>query len=87
MPKRTLNALAKDRRALRRVLLYHVLSGAVPARTVVTLRSAPTLAGPDISIRVKGRSVFVNNAKVIKTDVKASNGIIHVINRVLLPPR
>lgn len=87
VPKRTLNALAKDRRALRRVLLYHVLRGAVPARTVVTLRSAPTLAGPDISIRVKGRSVFVNNAKVIKTDVKASNGIIHVINRVLLPPQ
>ncbi|MDO8188507.1 fasciclin domain-containing protein [Conexibacter sp. JD483] len=87
VPKRTLDALARDRRALRRVLLYHVLRGAVPARTIVTLRTAPTLAGPDVKIRVRGRSVFVNDAKVVKTDVKASNGIIHVINRVLIPPR
>lgn len=86
VPKRTLNALAKDRRALRRVLLYHVLSGAVPAREIVTLRSAPTLAGPDVAIRVSGKRVFVNKARVIATDVKASNGIIHVLDSVLLPP-
>lgn len=86
VPRRTLNALAQDRRALRRVLLYHVIRGAVPARTVVTLRSAPTLAGEDVTIRVRGKRVFVNTARVTKTDVKASNGIVHVLDRVLLPP-
>lgn len=86
VPKSTLSALAKDRRALRRVLLYHVLRGAVPARTVVTLRSAPTLAGPSIKIRVRGDEVFVNKAQVIRTDIRASNGIIHVLDGVLLPP-
>lgn len=86
VPRATLNALAKDRRALRRVLLYHVLRGAVPAKTIVTLRSAPTLAGPKVQIRVSGRSVFVNKAKVIRTDLRASNGIVHVLDGVLIPP-
>lgn len=86
VPKRTLDALAQDRRALRRVLLYHVIRGAVPARTVVTLRSAPTLAGPRVAIRVHGKNVFVNRAQVVKTDIKASNGIVHALNGVLLPP-
>ena len=86
VPKSTLNALARDRRALRRVLLYHVIRGAVPARTVVTLRSARTLAGPSVSIRVKGGKVYVNKARVTKTDIRASNGIVHVIDGVLLPP-
>lgn len=86
VPRRTLAMLARDRAALRRVLLYHVLRGAVPARTVVTLRSARTLAGPSISIRVRGRAVYVNDGRVTKTDIRASNGIVHVINRVLLPP-
>lgn len=86
VPKSTLEALAKDRRALRRVLLYHVLRGAVPARTVVTLRSAKTLAGPSVQIRVSGDKVFVNKAQVIRTDIRASNGIVHVLDGVLLPP-
>jgi uncharacterized surface protein with fasciclin (FAS1) repeats len=86
VPRRTLAMLASDRAALRRVLLYHVLRGAVPARTVVTLRSARTLAGPSIRIRVRGRRVYVNDARVTKTDVRASNGIVHVLDRVLLPP-
>ncbi|HST43181.1 MAG TPA: fasciclin domain-containing protein [Conexibacter sp.] len=86
VPRATLDALAKDRRALRRVLLYHVIRGAVPARKIVTLRSAPTLAGPKVHIRVSGRSVFVNKAKVIRTDLRASNGIVHVLGGVLIPP-
>lgn len=86
VPKATLNALARDRRALRRVLLYHVIRGAVPARTVVTLRSARTLAGPSVAIRVSGRRVYVNKARVTKTDIRASNGIVHVLDGVLLPP-
>lgn len=86
VPRRTLNALARDRSALRRVLLYHVIRGAVPARTVVTLRSARTLAGPSVAIRVRGRQVYVNKARVTKTDIRASNGIVHVLDGVLLPP-
>jgi uncharacterized surface protein with fasciclin (FAS1) repeats len=87
VPKATLTKLAADRTALRRVLLYHVVKGDVSAAKVVTLRSAKTLAGPKITIRVKGGSVYLNGTtKVVKTDVAASNGRIHVIDHVLLPP-
>lgn len=87
VPKATLASLAKDRAALRRVLLYHVVKGNVTAARVVELRSAKTLAGPTIGIRVNGGSVFLNRStKVVKTDIAASNGTIHVINKVLLPP-
>ncbi|MGZ4268457.1 MAG: fasciclin domain-containing protein [Solirubrobacteraceae bacterium] len=86
VPKATLAALAKDKAKLRKVLLYHVLKGSVPASKVVKLTSARTVEGSKITIGVKGSSVYVNRtAKVTKTDVKASNGIIHVINRVLIP--
>lgn len=87
VPRATLNSLGKDKAALRRVLLYHVVKGNVPASRVVELRSAKTLAGPSIAIRVNGKSVFLNRStKVVKTDIAASNGTIHVINKVLLPP-
>jgi uncharacterized surface protein with fasciclin (FAS1) repeats len=87
VPKATLRTLATNRMALRRVLLYHVVKGNVTAARVVKLRSAKTLAGPTISIRVRGGSVFLNQStKVVNTDVAASNGTIHVINKVLLPP-
>ena len=86
VPKATLNALAKNPAQLKRVLLYHVVAGKVPAAKVVTLKSAKTLAGPTVKIRITGKTVRVNSARVTKTDVKASNGIVHVIDRVLLPP-
>jgi uncharacterized surface protein with fasciclin (FAS1) repeats len=87
VPKATLAKLAKNRTALRRVLLYHVVSGNVKAQRVVKLRSAKTLAGPRIAIRVRGGSVFLNRStRVVKTDIDASNGTIHVVNKVLLPP-
>ncbi|HET9243845.1 MAG TPA: fasciclin domain-containing protein [Gaiella sp.] len=87
VPKATLTKLANDKAALRRVLLYHVVKGNVPASRVVTLKTAKTLAGPAIAIRVNGKSVFLNRStKVVKTDIGASNGTIHVINKVLLPP-
>lgn len=85
VPKSTLNALAKDKAQLRTVLLYHVVKGRVGSKQVVKLSSAKTLAGPPVRIRVASGSAFVNNAKVTKTDVRASNGVIHVINRVLIP--
>lgn len=85
VPKTTLAALLKNRAKLRAVLLYHVVSGKVTSDQVVKLRSAKTLNGKSVRIRVTGGSVFVNTAKVTTPDVAASNGVIHVINRVLIP--
>jgi|SRR5215207_5368904 len=87
VPKATLAKLLANRAQLRRVLLYHVVAGDVKAAQVVQLRSAKTLAGPRVRIRTEGGKVFLNStSRVVKTDVAASNGTIHVINRVLLPP-
>jgi len=86
VPKSTLDALARDRGMLRRVLLYHVVPGNVTAKQVVKLRSAKTAEGSRVRIRVRDGKVRVNGARVVTPDVKATNGTIHVINRVLLPP-
>ena len=86
VPKATLDALAADPAKLKAVLLYHVISGSVPASEVVKLSSAKTLNGANVAIKVQDGSVFVNGAKVVAPDVAASNGIIHVIDTVLLPP-
>ena len=86
VPKATLDALAADPAKLKAVLLYHVVSGNVPASEVVKLTSAKTLNGANVAIKVQNGSVFVNNAKVATADVMASNGTIHVIDTVLLPP-
>ena len=85
VPKSTLAALGADRAKLRSVLLYHVIAGKVPAAKVVKLRSAKTLNGQTVRIRVVEGKVFVGGARVVKTDVSASNGVIHVINQVLIP--
>ena len=88
VPKSTIDALKKDRNQLRAVLLYHVVDGRVPASRVVKLKSAKTLNGASVRISVRGKRVFLNrNAQVTKTDVGASNGIVHVLNRVLIPPK
>jgi uncharacterized surface protein with fasciclin (FAS1) repeats len=86
VPKRTLNVLLHNKAKLKAVLLYHVVSGKVTAADVVKHSSAKTLDGRTVRIRVSGANVFVNSAKVTKPDVMASNGVIHVINRVLIPP-
>ena len=86
VPKATLSKLAADKSLLIKVLEYHVVKGEVLAGQVVKLHSAKTLEGASVSVRVSGASVYVNDAKVIKTNVKASNGVIHVINAVLIPP-
>jgi len=85
VPKATLNALAKDKAKLRAVLLYHVVPGNVTAAKVVKLRSATTAEGQKLGIRVAGGNVFVDKAKVTTPDVITSNGVIHVINKVLIP--
>ena len=89
VPKATLTKLQNDPMLLKSVLLYHVVKGKVPASTVVTLngKSAKTLNGASVKIAVKGGKVYLNGStQVTKTDVMASNGVIHVINKVLLPP-
>jgi transforming growth factor-beta-induced protein len=87
VPKATLDALGQDKAKLKAVLLYHVVKGRVPASKVVKLSSATTVNGATVKIAVKGKSVYLNGStKVTKTDIKASNGIVHVINKVLLPP-
>ena len=85
LPKATLAALAKNAAKLRSVLLYHVVKGNVTAAKVVKLRSAKTLNGKAVPIRVSGRNVFVGGARVTTADVEASNGVIHVVNKVLVP--
>ena len=86
VPKKTLKALLTNKAKLKAVLLYHVVAGKVTAADVVKLRSAKTLNGKKVRIRVSGSNVFVNTAKVVKADVMATNGVIHVVNRVLIPP-
>lgn len=88
LPEGTLEALLADPNgALSDVLLYHVVSGAVPAADVVGLDSATTVGGEDIQISVTDGNVFLNeDVAVIITDIQADNGIIHVVDAVLLPP-
>lgn len=86
VPKKTLNALLDDKRLLRKVLLYHVVAGKIPAKQVVERDGAKTLNGARITFKVEGKKVHVNDARVITPDIRASNGIVHAINRVLIPP-
>jgi len=83
----TADELLADKELLTSVLTYHVVAGAVDAATVVTLTKATTLNGKDITIAVvDGKVVLNGNVNVTTTDIKACNGIIHVIDAVLLPP-
>jgi uncharacterized surface protein with fasciclin (FAS1) repeats len=87
VPKRKLRALGKDKAALRRVLLFHAVSGSYDAAELIRMRSVPSLAGPRLHVRKRGRNARVAGAKVVQADVEASNGVIHAINRVLIPPK
>src|SRR4051794_38847799 len=86
VPKATLAALGKDKAKLKAVLLYHVVAGKVTAAQVMKLTTATTLNGQSVTIKVKGGKVYVDKAQVVTADVAASNGVIHVINKVLIPP-
>ena len=85
LPAGTVEALLQDKERLTAVLTYHVVSGKVTADQVVTLSSAKTLNGKAVGIKVKDGTVMVDNATVVKADVMASNGVIHVIDSVILP--
>lgn len=88
LPKGTLEDLLKpeNKAKLASILTYHVVSGKVMAADVVKLKKAKTVQGSDITIKVKGKKVMVDKANVVKTDVMASNGVIHVIDAVMMPP-
>lgn len=85
LPEGQLNELLNNRERLAQVLSYHVVAGQVMGSDVKNMSSAETLAGPSLSISTDYGSVRVNDAKVVQTDVMASNGVIHVIDSVLLP--
>ncbi len=85
LPAGTLDALLADKAKLTAVLTYHVVPGVVMAGDVVKLSSAKTVQGKSISIMVHGGTVMVDKAKVTATDIRASNGVIHVIDTVLIP--
>ena len=87
LPASTLQDLLKpeNKAKLQRILTYHVVSGKVTAADVVKLSSAKAVSGDTIRISKDGGAVRVDNATVVKTDIAASNGVIHVIDSVILP--
>ena len=85
IPESDLEALLGDKDQLTEVLTYHVVSGKVMAEDVVGLDSATTVQGSDVGIEVVDGNVTVDGATVVSTDIEASNGVIHVIDGVLLP--
>ncbi len=85
IPADQLNALLQDKEALTKVLTYHVVAGKVTAAEVVKLDSAATVQGQQVTISVTDDGVKVDGANVVKTDIKTSNGVIHVIDTVLMP--
>jgi uncharacterized surface protein with fasciclin (FAS1) repeats len=87
LPAGTVEGLLEDPEALKAILLYHVVAGKVGSDAVVGLTSADTVNGAPISIKVEDGSVILNDTvKVVTTDIETSNGVIHVIDGVLLPP-
>jgi uncharacterized surface protein with fasciclin (FAS1) repeats len=87
LPEGTVENLLKpeNRDQLIAILTYHVVPGKVKAADVVKLTEAKTVNGKSVSIKVSDKGVMVDNAKVIATDIKASNGVIHVIDTVIIP--
>jgi len=88
LPEGTVESLLlpENKQALTDILLYHVISGKVLAADVVNLESATTVLGKDVAIKVDMGNVYINDAQVIITDIETSNGVIHVIDSVILPP-
>jgi uncharacterized surface protein with fasciclin (FAS1) repeats len=87
LPKGKLRSLGRHPKRLKAVLLYHVASGRLESGDVVQRKSIRMLNGKRVRIRVRDSKVFVNRARITAADVGASNGTIHVINRVLIPRR
>jgi transforming growth factor-beta-induced protein len=88
LPAGTIDTLLKpeNKQKLTDILTYHVVSGQVMVADVVKLTSAKTVEGKDVTIKVQGGKVYINDAQVIVTDIQTTNGVIHVIDTVLIPP-
>ena len=87
LPKGTVESLLKpeNKAKLVKILTYHVVPGKVTSKKVVKLNKAKTVEGSDVAIAVAGGTVTVDGAKVVKADINSSNGVIHVIDTVILP--
>jgi len=85
VPKKTLAALAANPAKLKAVLLYHVVKGELRANRVMKRTSIETLNGASVTVKVTRGVVKIDNARVVQANVEASNGVIHAINRVLMP--
>jgi uncharacterized surface protein with fasciclin (FAS1) repeats len=77
--------LPENKDQLVAILTYHVVQGKVTAAEVITMQSAPTVNGSDVAIRVVDETVFINDSRVVAADIEASNGVIHVVDTVILP--
>lgn len=86
IPNEKLETLLKDKKGLTAILTYHVVPGKVMAADVVKLDTAKTVQGKPITIVTKDGKVTINGANVLKTDIVCQNGVIHVIDAVILPP-
>jgi uncharacterized surface protein with fasciclin (FAS1) repeats len=87
LPAGTVETLLKDPQGqLKQILLYHVVSGKVMAADVVKIDSVKTVEGQNVTITTTTEGVKVNDAKVVITDIETKNGVIHVIDAVLIPP-
>lgn len=85
LPAGAVESLLKDKEKLTKILLYHVVQGNVMAKDVVKMKSAKTVQGASVKINASGGKVMVDDATVIKADIPASNGVIHVIDTVIIP--
>lgn len=85
LPEGTIESLLKDKKALASILTYHVVNGSVKAEDVIKLDRAKTLNGQSVMVKSKNGEVMIDQARVTKTDIVCSNGVIHVIDAVILP--
>lgn len=87
LPEGTLESLLKpeNKSKLQAILKYHVVAGKVTAKQVMTIEKATTVQGSDVKVQVTDGTVMINKAKVVKADVMCSNGVVHVIDKVLIP--
>jgi uncharacterized surface protein with fasciclin (FAS1) repeats len=86
LPAGALEGLLADKAKLRQVLLYHVVPGKLMAADVLAAKKVTTVAGPAAQVMQHGGAAMIDKATIVKTDIAASNGVIHVIDSVMLPP-
>ena len=87
LPEGTVEKLLKDKEALKAILTYHVVAGKMPAAKVLKAKTLKTVNGASLTVSMKGKAAMVDNAKIVKTDIHCSNGVIHVIDTVVMPKK